>query len=130
VKPFGSAQIEARIRAVLGRPQVTEQHPSDTLHIGGLGLDARRHIATLDGEVLDLGPIEFKFLSLLARHSPNVVERREIFSEVWGRPDPGNGKTLGVHLSDLRRKLGETAEAPRYLHTVWGGGIKMEPPAA
>ena len=83
-----------------------------------------------EGEVLDLSRLEFDLLAHLAARSPEVVTRRELLAEVWNQPYGGSDKTVDVHLSWLRRKLGEPASAPRYLHTVRGVGIKLEPPAS
>ena len=62
------------------------------------------------------------------RRSPEVVTRRELLAEVWRQPHGGADKTIDVHLSWLRRKLGETADAPRYVHSVRGVGIKLSAP--
>jgi two-component system, OmpR family, KDP operon response regulator KdpE len=137
VKPYSTAQIEARIRAVLRRGprdgrgaagagtagRVTE------LRCGGLVVDPARRTARLDGNELDLTRLEFDLLACLARRSPEVVSRRELLAEVWRQPYGGTDKTVDVHVSWLRRKLGETASDPRYLHTVRGVGIKLDPPA-
>ena len=72
--------------------------------------------------------LEFDLLAHLARRSPEVVTRRELLAEVWRQPHGGADKTIDVHLSWLRRKLGESANEPRYLHTVRGVGIKLEQP--
>jgi DNA-binding response OmpR family regulator len=61
--------------------------------------------------------------------SPDVVTRRELLAEVWRQPYGGGDKTVDVHLSWLRRKLGETAAMPRYLHTVRGVGVRLAAPA-
>ena len=74
--------------------------------------------------------LEFELLAHLARRSPEVVTRRELLAEVWRQPHGGADKTIDVHLSWLRRKLGESATEPRYLHTVRGVGIKLERPGA
>ncbi|MDG2111221.1 MAG: response regulator transcription factor [Actinomycetota bacterium] len=128
VKPYGVAQIEARIRAVLRRRSSGPGVPDDDIRIGALAIDPGRRTAALDGESLDLSRLEFDLLTHLARHTPNVVTRRELLAEVWNQPYGGSDKTVDVHLSWLRRKLGETASDPRYLHTVRGVGIKLETP--
>lgn len=65
---------------------------------------------------------------LLASRPGEVVTRRELLAEVWGQPFGGGDRTVDVHVSWLRRKLGETAAAPRYLHTVRGVGLRLAPP--
>ena len=72
---------------------------------------------------------EFDLLHVLAANSPAVVSKRELLAEVWRQPFFTTDKTVDVHVSWLRRKLGETADAPRYLHSVRGVGIKLNPPS-
>ena len=128
VKPFGPGQIEARIRAVLRRAAPGEPNSSGILAVGGLRLDPDGHEATLDDAPLDLSRREFDLLHYLALHAGQVVTRRDLLTHVWRMPYGGADKTVDVHVSWLRRKLGETAQHPRYLHTVRGVGIKLGPP--
>ncbi|HZC25769.1 MAG TPA: response regulator transcription factor [Actinopolymorphaceae bacterium] len=125
-KPFGADHLDARIRAVLRRAEVEQAHAP--VVVGGLVLDPRGRTVTLDGERLDLSRKEFDVLHHLAAHAGQVVSRRELLAQVWRQPYGGADKTVDVHLSWLRRKLGESAEAPRYLHSVRGVGIKLLPP--
>lgn len=125
VKPYSAEQLEARIRAVLRRGSPTEA-TTQTLHVGELDIDTARRTATRNGEPLELSRLEFDLLSHLAARSPEVVTRRELLTEVWRQPYGGSDKTVDVHLSWLRRKLGETAAKPRHLHTVRGVGVKLE----
>jgi DNA-binding response OmpR family regulator len=97
--------------------------------VGGLRLDPRSREASLDGAALDLAPREFDLLHYLATRVGTVVSKRELLTEVWNVPYRGADKTLDVHLSWLRRKLGETAARPRYLHSVRGVGVKLTEPA-
>ena len=129
VKPYSAAQLDARIRAVLrrGGDGGARRHRA-VLSVGDLEVDPDRRTATLAGEALDLSRLEFDLLAHLARRSPEVVTRRELLAEVWRQPHGGADKTIDVHLSWLRRKLGESAAAPRYLRTVRGVGIKLEQP--
>ena len=126
VKPYRARQIEARLRAVLRRGDVADDTP-DRVVIGDLVIEESRRVATLAGEPLDLSRLEFDLLAHLVRRSPHVVSRRELLAEVWHQPYGGSDTTVDVHLSWLRRKLGESASEPRYLHTVRGVGIKLEP---
>ena len=129
IKPFGPDQIEARIRAVLRRAEAGVPKASEPLEVGGLRLDARAHEVTLDGVGLDLSRREFELLHYLTSHAGQVVTRRDLLTHVWRMPYGGADRTVDVHLSWLRRKLGETAQRPRYLHTVRGVGIKLCGPA-
>lgn len=128
VKPFGPGQLDARIRAVLRRSGPAEAKGSSPIVVGGLALDLDAHEATLDGAALDLSRREFDLLHYLAVHSGQVVTRRDLLTHVWRTPYGGADKTVDVHLSWLRRKLGETAQHPRYLHTIRGVGIKLVAP--
>jgi DNA-binding response OmpR family regulator len=128
VKPYSASHLDARIRAVLRRGAVPKEGAGGDLSVGGLRIDPDRRTASLDGVALDLSRLEFDLLAHLARRSPEVVARRELLAEVWRQPHGGADKTIDVHLSWLRRKLGESAGEPRYLHTVRGVGIKLEPP--
>ncbi len=127
VKPYRAGQIEARIRAVLRRTGDGGKTSSE-VRVGDLLVDPARRVATIEGRDLDLSRLEFDLLAHLAERSPEVVTRRELLAEVWNQPYGGSDKTVDVHLSWLRRKLGEPASHPRYLHTVRGVGIKLEPP--
>ncbi|GAA2590453.1 response regulator transcription factor [Dactylosporangium fulvum] len=124
VKPYGAEQIDARIRAVLRRGAKTEQ-PDPTIDVDGVRIDPRGRTATLDGVPLDLTPREFDLLRYLATRPGEVVSKRELLTEVWQVPYTAADKTVDVHLSWLRRKLGETAQEPRRLHTVRRVGVKF-----
>jgi two-component system, OmpR family, KDP operon response regulator KdpE len=128
VKPFSAEQIDARVRAVLRRSQREEEEPA--LVVGGLVLDRSARAATLDGQPLDLTKMEFDLVAYLAGRAGRVVSKRQLMAEVWQQPYGGADKTVDVHLSWLRRKLGETAAEPRYLQTVRGVGVKLVDPDA
>ncbi|WP_079169200.1 MULTISPECIES: response regulator transcription factor [unclassified Streptomyces] len=130
-KPFSVEHLSARIAAVLRRARAAggagELPHSTTLRVGGLAIDPLRRQAELDGRRLDLTRREFDLLAFLAGRPGVVVPRRELLAEVW-QQSYGDDQTIDVHLSWLRRKLGETAANPRYLHTLRGVGVKLEPP--
>ena len=126
VKPFSAGQIDARIRAVLRRSSTGEAE--STLSVGGLHIDILAREVTLDGEELSLTRKEFDVLAYLAGRAGEVVTKREMLADLWQQPWGGADKTVDVHLSWLRRKLGETAAEPRYLHTVRGVGVKLAAP--
>lgn len=126
-KPFSIAQLEARVRAVLRRG---EPEPADrAVTVGGLEVDGSSRTVTLDGETLDLTPKEFDLLALLADRAGEVLTKRDLLAEVWREPYGGSEHTIDVHLSWLRKKLGESASDPRYLHTVHGVGVKLTAPS-
>ncbi|MBQ1074854.1 response regulator transcription factor [Micromonospora sp. C31] len=130
VKPFTAAQLDARIRAVLRRGTAGTPGEDPALVVGGLRVDPRSRQVTLDDAPVELTPREFDLLHHLAARPGQVVTKRELLAEVWRVPYGGADKTVDVHLSWLRRKLGESAQAPRYLHTVRGVGVRLEAPGS
>ena len=126
VKPYSGAQLEARIRAVWRRAGGDDQ--PTVLRVGELEIDLPGRVARLGGQRLDLSRLEFDLLAHLAEHVGEVVSRPELLAEVWRQPMGGADKTVDVHLSWLRRKLGESAAEPRYLQTVRGVGVKLVDP--
>jgi DNA-binding response OmpR family regulator len=126
VKPFSVAQLEARVRALLRRG--SGGGTDETVQVGELRIDSAAREATLDGRVLDLSPKEFDLLRVLAGRAGEVVSKRALMAEVWREPYGGAERTVDVHLSWLRNKLGETAQDPRYLRTVHGVGVKLVDP--
>jgi DNA-binding response OmpR family regulator len=127
IKPFGPAQLNARITAVLRRTGSGSATATPVV-IGELELDPAARVVTLAGVEVDLTPREFDLLSYLASRAGSVVSRRELMAQVWRQPYGGADDSVDVHLSWLRRKLGETAQQPRYLHTVRGVGVKLAAP--
>ena len=128
IKPFGAAQLDARIRAVLRRATSPEDGRPATISIGGLVIEPNARTVMLDGVRLELSAREFDLLRYLAERTDQVVSKRELLTEVWRLPYGGADKTVDVHLSWLRRKLGETAQSPRYLHTVRSVGVRLTAP--
>jgi DNA-binding response OmpR family regulator len=126
VKPFSCDHLAARIAAVLRRNGTPGGAPP-VLTVGGLRVDLTAREATLDGRPLQLSRREFDLLGYLAARPDQVVPRRELLSDVWHQ-SYGDDQTIDVHVSWLRRKLGESAAAPRYLHTVRGVGVKLASP--
>jgi DNA-binding response OmpR family regulator len=127
VKPFSAAQLDARIRAVLRRAAGDPE--AEVIEVGDLTVDLPAREARIGGRMLDLTRLEFDLLAHLAAHAGRVVPRRQLLAEVWRQPWSSGDRTVDVHLSWLRRKLGETAAAPRYLHTVRGVGVKLVAPS-
>jgi len=131
-KPFSARELAARIRAVLRRAddaQAAAEPPDEApVEVGELALDEARRSATLAGEPLELSRKEFDVLLLLAREAGRVVTRERLLEEVWDTTWFGSSKTLDVHVSGIRRKLGDDPAAPRYLHTVRGVGFRLAAP--
>jgi DNA-binding response OmpR family regulator len=127
-KPFSSEVLTARVGAVLRRYNAVTPDTDRPIEVGELVVDPARREARLAGAELTLPRREFDLLAHLAARSPNVVSKSELCREVWRQPNIKLDQTIDVHLSWLRRKLGETAAEPRYLHTVRGVGVKLVDP--
>src|SRR5262245_39215255 len=120
VKPFSTAHLDARVTSVLRRTGRATRADLAVIDAGGLRVDLGERTARLDGAPLELTRKEFDLLAYLAARPGRVVSRRELLEEVWRQPSIGEDQTIDVHLYWLRRKLGENAAAPKYLHTVRG----------
>jgi len=125
VKPFSCEHLAARISALLRR--TASPSAARVISVAGLSVDPARREATLDGMALELSRREFDLLAYLAARPGVVVSRRELLTEVWHQ-SYGDNQTIDVHVSWLRRKLGEKAARPRYLRTVRGVGVMLDPP--
>lgn len=125
VKPYDPAHLEARIRAVLRRaatgPEASTEPP---LRVGGLMVDRARRTADVDGQPIELTRLEFDLLAYLAANPGRVVSRAELLRKVWQRTDAA--RTVDVHLSWLRRKLGDSPDDPRFIHVNRGVGVMLE----
>ncbi|MEU9593703.1 response regulator transcription factor [Streptomyces sp. NPDC048219] len=129
VKPFSGGQLAARLAAVLRRsaPAGTRAAQPPVLRVAGLRIDPTARTAHLEDRELALTRREFDLLAYLADHADQVISRQRILTEVWQQPYLEE-QTVDVHLSALRRKMGEKARKPRYLQTVRGIGIKLVSP--
>jgi two-component system response regulator RegX3 len=126
VKPFSAREVVARIRAVLRRTAAARPGPTaETIEVGALRVDAARRSATLGDEQLELSRKEFDLLRLLVESAGTVVTRERLIDEVWDTNWFGSTKTLDVHVSGLRKKLGDDPNTPRYIHTVRGVGFRF-----
>lgn len=127
VKPFSSAEVIARIRAVLRRAAdapAADEAPAADLVSGPLTLSPSTRHATLDGAALDLSRKEFDLLRELMRRGGAVATREDLMARVWDENWFGSTKTLDVHIGWLRRKLGDDAAHPRWIETVRGVGFR------
>jgi DNA-binding response OmpR family regulator len=119
-RPFGLAELLARVRALLRRGGNSQ------LEACGVRLDTGSRRAWCDGTELHLTNKEFALLRLLLEHAGLVVTRETAAERVWGDPRTAGSKTLDMHVSWLRRKLGDDAAGPRRLVTVRGVGFRFE----
>src|SRR5919202_240329 len=125
IKPFTSAHLDARMTSVLRRAGRSGRDQPTFIEAGGLKVDVAQRQALLDDKPLTLTRKEFDLLAYLAARPGRVVSRRELLEEVWRQPSVGEDQTIDVHLYWLRRKLGESAAKPKYLHTVRGVGFRL-----
>jgi two-component system response regulator RegX3 len=131
VKPFSAREVAARIRAVLRRAGDQETQAEATassagpLQVGPVTVDHARREASLDDQHLDLTRKEFELLELLMREAGSVITRERLIDEVWDTNWYGSTKTLDVHVSSLRRKLGDDSQNQRFIHTVRGVGFRF-----
>jgi DNA-binding response OmpR family regulator len=121
VKPFGLAELLARIRAVLRRGQRTG---AEVLRHGALTVDLRTRKVSVDGTEVALTPKEFAILECLVSDPGRLVSRQEIVERAWDEHWYGPTKVLDVHLAALRRKLGD----PSLIETVYGHGFRLADP--
>lgn len=124
-KPFRLGELQARIRALLRRSQAVEES-TDSFDANGVSLDVAARRAYVDGEELSLSAKEYDLLTVLVREAGSVVTRDDLMREVWGAEWWGSTKTLDMHISWLRRKLGDDATSPRRIVTVRGVGFRFE----
>ncbi|GAB76762.1 DNA-binding response regulator, OmpR family, contains REC and winged-helix (wHTH) domain [Austwickia chelonae] len=120
-KPFRLAELLARVRALLRRTPGSAGEDE-----GGIRIDAQARRAYMNDEELQLTAKEFDLLRVLVREQGKVVSREQLMREVWETQWFGSTKTLDMHVSVLRRKLGDDAARPRYITTVRGVGFRFE----
>jgi two-component system, OmpR family, response regulator RegX3 len=127
-KPFSSAELLSRVRAILRRRELDRAQSASTLRkLGGLQIDLGRHEVLVDGDRVHLTLSEFKVLSLLAEQPDNVVSRRELMQHLWASEHVGDEHACEVHISNLRRKIERDPSQPVRLLTVRGLGYKLVP---
>jgi two-component system response regulator VanR len=129
-KPFRPLELVARVKAQLRRFTKYNAEPPHDEHItafSGLVLNRDTHECTLNEKPVPLTPTEFSILWVLAQNRGRVVSSEELFGEVWGdRYFTSSNNTVMVHIRHLREKMGDSAERPKYIKTVWGVGYKIE----
>ena len=128
VKPVSGPQLSARVAALLRRGGADAV---DVVTVGDLEIRIGPREAYFHGKTLELTAKEFDMLAYLAARHGTVVSKEELHAAVWKAPAGTEGRTVDVHLSNLRRKMGETATSETgYLHTVIGVGVRLQAPNA
>jgi DNA-binding response OmpR family regulator len=126
-KPFSSAELLSRVRAILRRRELDRANGtgSTVRRLGGLSIDLGRHEVLVDGERVHLTLSEFKVLALLAEQPGGVVSRRELMQHLWASEHVGDEHACEVHISNLRRKIERDPTRPQRLLTVRGEGYRL-----
>ncbi len=128
-KPFSSAELLSRVRAILRRRELDRANGASATvrKLGGLQIDLGRHEVLADGDRVHLTLSEFKVLALLAERPDRVVSRRELMQHLWASEHVGDEHACEVHISNLRRKIERNPSQPQRLVTVRGLGYKLVP---
>ena len=132
-KTFSTRELLARLRAVIRRSRITADsipRQKGPLTVGGLSVSAETRCAALDGKPLTLTPVEFDLLLSLARAAGRVKTREQLLLEIAPRDFEAFDRSIDVHISSLRRKLGDDAKAPQWITTVRGAGYLMRKPGS
>lgn len=128
VKPFTPLELVARVKAQLRRYFVfSGEKPSRILMVGALEMNLDTRKCILNGEELYLTPTEFEILRILVENRGLVMSSEELFKMIWeDEYYSKNNNTITVHIRHIREKMGDSAEFPKYIKTVWGVGYKIE----
>lgn len=124
-KPFGTAELLARIRAALRHSQRSLDHPeAGQVSVGDLEINYEKRLVKLAGKEIHLTPIEYKLIVLLSRHAGKVLTHDFIMREIWG-PYTNEIQALRVNMANIRRKLEGNPAEPKYIVTEVGIGYRM-----
>lgn len=124
-KPFSPRELVARVKAVLRRHRDIGGEPDSGMRFDGLTVDVQRHEVSVDEAAVELTSLEFELLTALAEAPGRVFSRRQLIERVWGWDFYGDERIVDVHVRNLRRALGDSAEEPRFIGTVRGVGYKL-----
>jgi two-component system response regulator RegX3 len=127
-KPFSTAELVSRIRAILRRREIDRAPTTESeIRVGGIVIDLARHVVQVDGRKVDLTPSEFKLLLLLASEPERVFSRQQIMEHLWQTPYIGDTRACDAHISNLRGKLERDRTHPERIVTVRETGYKLVP---
>lgn len=130
-KPFGIYELMARVKAVLRRSErskavVTEEEDADEIiSIDKIVINNTTHEVTVDGKTVELALKEFELLYVMAKHRTKVFSRETLLDKIWGYEYAGETRTVDVHIRNLRKKIEEDDNKPKYIKTVRGVGYKF-----
>ncbi|MDQ3993912.1 MAG: response regulator transcription factor [Actinomycetota bacterium] len=127
-KPFSMAELLSRVRAILRRRELDRADGGPSVRqVGGLRLDLTRHQVTVGEKTVQLTPLEFKLVALLAEEPERVFSRTEIMRELWESPHVGDQRACDFHISNVRRKIERDPARPERLLTVRAVGYILVP---
>ncbi len=124
-KPFDPKELVSRVRAVLRRTEVRVR-PKAILTIGDLNIDIEKRTVRRKDSNIDLTPIEFEMLKVLAENPGRVYSRMQLLDKIQGDAYEGYERTIDSHIKNMRKKIESDPAHPRYVVTVHGVGYKME----
>lgn len=122
IKPVEPRVLLARIRALLRRYDLEQKQDLELIELGALSIDCHSRSVNLGGEDIHLSSHEYDLLVTLARQPGQVMSREFLFNAIYSRPYDGLDRTIDVRISQLRKKLGDHADNPYRIKTVWGRG--------
>ena len=127
-KPFAPVEVLARVKSQLRRFSSlgSRTEDADTLTLGGIVLDDRTKVVTVEGEPVNLTPTEYAILKLLMSSPGKVFSTKVLYESVWQEVALGSEGAVAVHIRHLREKIEINPSEPRYLKVMWGQGYKME----
>lgn len=123
-KPFRMRELLVRIRAVMRRSAPRESE-SSVLAIGDISLDHQKHEVSKNGQSIDLTPLEFLVLEMLMQSPGQVIRRAELCIRLMENNYTGSESTLKIHIRNIRQKIGDDLDQPRYIETVFGIGYRF-----
>ena len=124
-KPFNPLEVNGRIKAIIrrtSRARKAEEVKENIIEVGDLRMDLDNRRVTLSDKEINLTSKEFELLELLATHAGKVYSRAMLLQMVWGKDNPGDVRTVDVHIRRLREKIEHNASEPKYVQTKWGVG--------
>lgn len=124
-KPFGVAELRARVRALLRRVRQPGDHDGPLFRFGAIEVDAARRQVSRDGAPIHLTPIEYKLLMMLVANAGKVLTHRHLLREVWGPSHAEDTHYLRVYMTGLRRKLEADPNFARHIKTEPGVGYRL-----
>ena len=124
-KPFSPNELVARIQAMLRRPRHAAPNSGSVRRFGELTIDAAAREVHVAGESVELTRLEFDLLDALSAQPRVVISKEQLLDRVWGSSEYRDDHVVAVHVANLRRKLGDTTDEPRFVRTVRGVGYRM-----